>query len=477
MAFNSFLFLVFFVLIFFIYWRMKKSQWLLLLVASYVFYASWNLKYLGLIILTTLVNYVAALKIQENRQRKKTILILTLLFNFGLLFIFKYINFFNYSLSYGLLQLNIHLSLPELKLLLPLGISFYTFTIAAYIADVYSGKIKPAKNLGRFALFVALFPKIIAGPIERYQRLELELKTVKKFNYEQVVSGLKLFGLGLFKKLVVADNLAAVINVMFGKLTDFKGLSLVLLMVMYSWQIYADFSGYTDMARGLGRILGINLLENFRVPYAATSVRDFWRRWHISLSNWFRDYLYIPLKGSRKGLIRTCLNTMIVFVVCGLWHGAAWHFVIWGGFHGLIMTMERIAVQINQGRIRLPKLVLMLYTYITLCFSWMLFRADKLTEVKYIWQYALVGIKNFINPSYIAASLNQIFETNKLEVGIMVLVIAAMIGLDLLKIKPKWQVKLQSQPRVVRFAGYTLFLLLIAWLRKAEVHEFIYIRF
>jgi len=314
--------------------RKKSNGYVWLLFTGYYFYASWKPAYLGLIILTTVVNFFAGTSIYKSKRHKKRFLLSALLFNISALFFFKYFDFFSFNLN-GILQLaHWQIQLPQFKLLLPLGISFYTLQVIGYLFDVYQGKLKPERHFGIFALFLCFFPQLTAGPIERGGHLLPQLKKLRSFDYAKATSGVKLFTFGLFKKLVIADNLGLVVDRVFDALPQYKGFSLIITMFFYTWQIYADFSGYTDMARGIARMLGIDLLENFNTPYLATSVRDFWRRWHISFSNWLKDYIYIPLGGNRGAVLKIMSNILIVFLISGLWHGAGWNFVVWGLLHG-----------------------------------------------------------------------------------------------------------------------------------------------
>lgn len=478
MLFNSVGFLLFFGLVFSVYWKIpRKRQWVLLLVASYYFYASWKPAYLLLIVFSTVVNYVAALAMARDRTRKVVYLVGALAANFGLLFVFKYLNFFGYSLSYVLTAVGAPVALPEWKILLPVGISFYTFQTTAYVIDVFQGKIKPEKHLGYFALFVSFFPQLVAGPIERSKELLPQLKKSYRFDYQRAVSGLKLFGVGLFKKMVIADNLALVVNRVFGNLGEFKGLSLLVAVVLFSWQIYCDFSGYTDMARGVARMLGFFLVENFDRPYLATSIRDFWRRWHMSLSNWLKDYLYIPLSGSRKGIWRTGINYLIVFTLCGLWHGAAWHFVVWGAVHGAFISAERLVGQFSPWKIKVPRAVAVVYSYSLVCASWVLFRAETLGDAWYIYRNSLVGLTNLVNPGYVWASLSQVFVTNRLEMAVALFCLGAVVVEHWALGNQVWRQVLDRQKLVVRFVIYGVFLMLLVHLRDAKISEFIYFRF
>ncbi|HUQ85784.1 MAG TPA: MBOAT family O-acyltransferase [Candidatus Limnocylindrales bacterium] len=467
----SFSFFVFFAVIFILFWKIpKKFQWVLLLFASYYFYGSWKPAYLGIIIVTTLVSYYCAIAIAKQKRYKGRYLFLALFVNLGFLFIFKYFNFFSITLN----QLG-NFSLPQFKILLPIGISFYTLQIIGYLVDVYKGKAQAETHIGHFALFAAFFPQLSAGPIERSTSLLPQLKKQHTFNYEQVASGARLFTLGLFKKMVIADNLSLVVDRVFSSLPDYKGVSLIIVIIFYTWQIYMDFSGYTDMARGVAKMIGINLTENFNLPYLATSIQDFWRRWHISFSSWLRDYVYFPLGGSRKGLLRTTINTLIVFILSGLWHGAAWTFVVWGILHGLGVSLERIMKKLFGTRVNIPNFLKVFYTYCTISIFWVFFRAPTISDALYILRNSFVGLKNFISVNYLWASIEHLFAFNTVEIVIVFGLLIIAIFLELLQSKISIIQLINRQPAFVRIATYAILIFLIIQLRNSQIKEFIYI--
>lgn len=478
MDFNSLNFLLFFFTVFIAYWSIsKKYQWVLLLIVSYLFYLSWKPAYGWLLALSTIINYCSALGFERFPKRKKVILLSAVVFNFLCLFIFKYLNFFDYTVSQTLALFKYQIQLPQFEYLLPIGISFYTFQTVGYLIDVYTERIKAERHVGIFALFVLFFPKLVAGPIEKGKDLLPQLHRGKEFDYQQTVSGLKLFTYGLFKKVVIADNLRIVVDRVFSSLPEYKGLSLVLTIVFFSWQIYADFSGYTDMARGIARMLGYQLLENFNYPYLSTSLRDFWRRWHISLSTWLKDYIYIPLGGSRKGVVRTCLNTMIIFLICGLWHGASFNFILWGLFHGIIVSMERVLQYVIKGRFRIPRFVSLLYTYVVVCMSWVFFRASTFSDAIYIFRYSLVGISHFATPTYIFATLSKLFVSNTVEICIALFCLVCIVFLEVCATKKRINQFLNRQHIIVRFTFYTVILTVMMLLRNIGPTKFIYVQF
>lgn len=334
MLFNSWSFAIFLPIVFVLYWILPhKFRWILLLASSYYFYMSWNVKYVLLIFITSIISYMAALLIEweERLLIKKWILGGTLFFCLGILFFFKYFDFISYNMIELLNVFSIQLHPITLKLLLPVGISFYTFQTLSYVIDVYKGDVAAERHFGKYAAFISFFPQLVAGPIERAENLLPQIKQKKQFNFDQVLFGLKLIIWGLFKKMVVADNFAIYVDRVYENIFQFQGFSLTLATFFFSIQIYCDFSGYSDIARGAAKLMGIELMENFRSPYFSASIKEFWSRWHISLSTWFRDYIYIPLGGNRVSKVRHYLNLLITFLVSGFWHGANWTFIAWGG--------------------------------------------------------------------------------------------------------------------------------------------------
>jgi alginate O-acetyltransferase complex protein AlgI len=393
MLFNSLEFGIFFSTVFVLYFSLpSKYRWVFLLFSSYFFYMSWKAEYAVLIAGSTLVAYVTALGMakEKNRAVRRALLSVSILFNIGVLIFFKYANFFSSSVQSLLQSVNVFTALPELEVLLPVGISFYTFQTLAYSIDVYRGEREPERHLGHLALYVSFFPQLVAGPIERASHLLPQLKVLGGFDYDRVVSGLRLMLWGLFKKMFIADRLGVYVDQVFAEPGRHTGMTVAVALYFFAFQIYCDFSGYTDIARGAGRVFGINLLENFRNPYFAKGIKDFWRRWHITLSLWFRDYVYIPLGGSRQGTGHHAFNLLVVFVVCGLWHGASWTFVAWGIYHGTFIIFETWAVGFLEavsrgfGLASLPRVrsaIAIIVTFHVTCLGWLLFRAASFDDV------------------------------------------------------------------------------------------------
>ncbi|MBU0755092.1 MAG: MBOAT family protein, partial [Planctomycetes bacterium] len=392
MLFNSVHFLIFFPLAVAAYYLLPfRHRCKFLLAASYYFYMCWKPAYILLIIVSTLVDYVAAHAMDRHNERngRRKWLIVSLIANLGLLFSFKYYNFFAATWNDLFPSLGTGAHLPALDVLLPVGISFYTFQTLSYTIEVYRGTQKPEKRLMIFALYVAFFPQLVAGPIERPGNLLSQFDRKNVFQYDRVLSGLRQMLWGFFKKMVIADNLAVIVNQVYGAPADYAGPALTLATVFFAFQIFCDFSGYSDIAIGASRVLGYDLMTNFRRPYFAKSIQDFWARWHISLSTWFRDYLYISLGGNRVSKGRWYFNLAVVFLVSGLWHGANWTFVVWGALHGTylitaILTQKMRARTAALVRIErtpfLHKLFNTGWCFVLVCFSWIFFRADSMGD-------------------------------------------------------------------------------------------------
>ena len=391
LLFNSWQYALFFPVVFALYWALPhRFRVYLLLIASCYFYMSWNAKYIMLIIFTTLASYLAALMLEktESQRTKKVILTLTLCACLGVLFVFKYFNFFAGAVVDFLNMFALHLHPATLRLLLPVGISFYTFQTLSYVIDVYRERVKPERNFIVYAVFVSYFPQLVAGPIERTNNLLPQIKTPHGFDYSQAVYGIKLMTWGFFKKLAVADVLASHVDNVFSSVHSYQGVALMIAVFFFTVQIYCDFSGYSDIARGCSKMLGIDLMENFRSPYFSTGIREFWSRWHISLSTWFRDYVYIPLGGSHCGKLRHNVNLMITFTVSGLWHGADWTFVVWGAVHGLGRIAEN-SLTLNREPHELVRVVRVIVTFVFVMTVWVFFRAESLNDAVYIFTHIL----------------------------------------------------------------------------------------
>ncbi len=396
MLFNSIDFIIFFPIVVALYFAIPyRFRWVLLLIASYYFYMCWKVEYAVLIVISTLIDYFAGLKMGGivEKAKKKKYLILSLCTNLGLLFAFKYFNFFNDSVRNFFNYYNIFYNVRSFNVLLPIGISFYTFQTLSYTIDIYNGKREPERHLGIFSLYVSFFPQLVAGPIERPSRLLPQLYQKNDFDYNRVTNGLKLIAWGLFKKMVIADRLAILVDKVYNSPMQFQGLILIIATVFFAYQIYCDFSGYTDIAVGAAQVMGYELMDNFNRPYFSKSIAEFWRRWHISLSTWFRDYFYIPLGGNRVSKGRWYSNIFATFLVSGLWHGANWTFVFWGAIHGFYMLFGDLTKKARNkfvGVLTLNnypliyKQLKIAITFSLTCFAWIFFRANDLTDAIYI---------------------------------------------------------------------------------------------
>lgn len=381
MVFNTVTFGVFLVLVFVLYWfvfrRSLRKQNLLLVLVSYIFYGWWDWRFLGLLLISSVIDYFIGIQIENapTQRRKKQFLYVSLFVNLGMLGFFKYFNFFVDSFidAFGFFGVTLHA--PSLEIILPVGISFYTFQELSYTIDIYRGKLKATRDPVAFMAFVSFFPQLVAGPIERAANLLPQFYKARTFVREMAVAGLRLMLWGFFKKVVIADNCARFVDPVYAHPENYTGTVLLVATILFAIQVYCDFSGYSDIARGCARLFGFELMKNFDRPYFSTSIREFWRRWHISLSSWFKDYIYFPLGGSKKGLARTLINLMIIFMISGLWHGAEWKFVIWGIWLGFFICAEQL---LQPLRIKLPAALSMLLVFCYFMFALVFFRASGL---------------------------------------------------------------------------------------------------
>ncbi|MDP1844477.1 MAG: MBOAT family O-acyltransferase [Sediminibacterium sp.] len=424
-------FVIFLPVVFVLYWfGFKKKlhyQNLFLLVASYFFYGWWSWKLIFLLAFSTILDYFYGFKVgSSNPQKAKLFLWLSIINNLGVLVVFKYFNFFSFQIQSLIELFGFHANTLVLNIILPIGISFYTFHGISYILDVYHRKQKPVKSFIDYAIFVSFFPLLVAGPIERASHLLPQIQKKRKFNYEQCVDGCRLILWGMFKKVVIADSLSVIVDQIFINYQDYSAINLIVGAVAFSFQIYGDFSGYSDIAIGTAKLFGFELFSNFRFPYFSRNLGEFWRRWHISLSSWFRDYLYIPLGGSQKGKLITIRNIFIIFLVSGFWHGASWNYIVWGGIHacGFLpiylfnQNRSHISNVVAQNR-SLPnckELYQMLGTFTFVTFAWIFFRLD--------------GIKNSI--SYLTRIMVDLVNNPKQLLSIHTCYIAFIYILPLL---------------------------------------------
>jgi alginate O-acetyltransferase complex protein AlgI len=482
MFFNSIDFAVFLPIVFILYWligsKSLKLQNLLIVIASYVFYGWWDWMFLSLIFFSTVVDFSVGqkLKTEDNQTKRNILLWVSIIVNLGFLGFFKYYNFFldNFITAFTLFGTGIKPN--TLNIILPVGISFYTFQTLSYTIDVYKRKLKPTKDFIAFSAFVSFFPQLVAGPIERATHLLPQFYTKREFHYSKAVDGLRQILWGLFKKVVIADNCAEYANLIFNNSGDYSGSTLVLGALFFTFQIYCDFSGYSDIAVGTSRLFGFDLMKNFNFPYFSRDVAEFWRRWHISLSTWFRDYLYIPLGGSRGGTAMIVRNTFIIFIVSGFWHGANWTFIIWGALNAIYFLPLLLTKNnrnnldtVAQGKY-LPSLkesFSMLLTFSLTVFAWIFFRAESVS-------HALGYIAEILSPSVFKVpyfeGLKEALLT-MLLVGIFMLI--EWFGREgefaIAKIGLNWK-------RPFRYAMYSAIIVAI-FIFGGEAQEFIYFQF
>lgn len=464
MNFNSLQYYLFLPIVIVLYYILPvKLRTPLLLLASYFFYMCWRPEYALLILTSTIITYFCGSCISRYPERKKFWLAASLVLNLTILFFFKYFNFAAGLISDILSAANLNITAPSLDILLPVGISFYTFQALGYTIDVYRGDIEAEKSFPIYALFVSFFPQLVAGPIERSQNLLPQFREVHRFSWDKIRQGMLPFLWGLFKKIVIADQLAVIVNTVYAAPENFAPYQLVVATIAFAFQIYCDFSAYSDIARGSAMMLGFRLMRNFDSPYFATSVKDFWRRWHISLSTWFRDYLYFPLGGSRCSQTRHYLNLLIVFAVSGLWHGAALTFIVWGLLNGIYQVVSLITAPVRkkiQAALHLKDSNLLLtifrytVTFALICIAWVFFRADSLGDATYILS-TIFGLV----PS--AAALGQAHLSMGLDTANTIMVFGAMLVLlivDYLGLKHQ----LAAQINKTIIPRYVIYFLLIA---------------
>lgn len=494
MLFNSIHYLFFFPIVVFLYYTVpKKCKMYWLLGASYYFYMSWNMRYGLLLFSSTLITWLCGLGMEQTKSCckkerqsliKKLIICLSLVANFGALFYFKYVNFFTNTINAIFAKLGISVQYPTFDILLPVGISFFVFQATGYTIDVYRDEIRAEKNFFRYALFVAFFPQLVAGPIERSKHLLKQFYNEDiQFDVSRAKDGLLTMAYGLFMKIVVADNISKTIDPIFKTPDNYSGMICLFAAVLFALQIYCDFDGYTQIAIGSAKVLGLELNQNFATPYLGTSVRDFWQRWHISLTSWFRDYLYIPLGGNRKGTIRKYINTMIVFAGSGLWHGAAWHYVAWGVLNGIYCVMEDVVSKWNLSFLKkdlfVHNVIQRIITFILIDITWIFFRASSFRGALHILKKILddFNIAWLINFGYVSLFGKDTYTMSVIMTAILIVLmvdIAKYNGVDIKEFI--FQQGLLS--RWVIYAG--ILLMILYWGNYGVGHkqtQFIYFQF
>ena len=494
MLFNSYHFIVFFPIVLLVYFIIpRKLRYIWLLVASYYFYMSWNVTYSLLIAFSTLITYIGGLLLDKTKKIgiKKLIVGSIFTVNIGILFTYKYLDFF-VDISNDLMKLlNVDITANKFDLILPVGISFYTFQALSYIMDVYRGEIKIEKNIAKYALFVSFFPQLVAGPIERSKNLLSQVSKVDKinlWNYNRIANGLILMCWGFFQKMVIADRVAIIVNNVYNSYWKYDGVELVVATVLFSIQIYCDFASYSTIAIGAANVMGFNLMENFNTPYFAISIKDFWSRWHISLSTWFKDYLYIPLGGNRCKKPRYCFNIFLTFLVSGLWHGASWSFVVWGMLHGLYQILSTLTTPVRKwiiAKTNVKKDVLsyklgqMIITFLIVNFTWVFFRAETLTDA--------VNYLTFIFTKFNIYSLldNSIFNLglNVVEWRVLIFAIIMLFFVDLIRYNKKQTIDVFLSQQNLWFRWLVVFVIIISCFvfgvygKGADPSAFLYFQF
>ena len=481
MLFSTAAFAVFMAGVFTVYLLMPhKYRWIVILAANAWFYISYDVRYLTVILITMAASFICArLMDKEQEAKKKKILMVTgVITTLSLLLVFKYLNFALYTVSKILNKISIPMQETTLKLIMPVGISFYTFMAVGYLVDVYRGKAEPVRHFGKYAIFVSFFPNVSSGPIERAGHFIPQIDKEKSFDYDSVVYGARLLMLGMIKKIVIADMMVKYVDAVFNKVPEHSGICFAWATLLYTFEIYCDFSGYSDMAIGVARMLGFELTGNFRQPYLASSIKEFWGRWHISLSTWFRDYVYIPLGGNRCKKARRDLNLLITFLLSGLWHGASWTFVLWGGIHGVAQIIEnRIKEAIGLTRekeknlSRPVKLLLTILTFCIVSYAWMFFRANSISEALYI-------VRGMFTSFNLKDAMAQMTMSTKSVIKTTVAIVLLMIY-DHFNEKGDLLLKMNKMKAPVRWVIYIASAILVIALKthNTEVQEFIYFKF
>ncbi len=483
MLFNSVIFLIFFAVTLILYYFLPfKLKWVLLLLASCVFYMWWRPEFIILILISAFLNYFLSgcINVSDSQKFRKFFLFLNLFVNFAILFVFKYAVFVNHSFMELYEYFGMKYPISDFDIILPMGISFFTFQAAGYAIDVYKQKIKPQLNFFKFMLYLMFFPQLVAGPIERADNLMRQLFSEHKFNTDNISAGVKFMIMGYFKKVVIADRVAVLVNTVFNSVEDFGGIAYIIATLFFTFQIYCDFSGYSDIAIGCAKTFDIDLMKNFNRPYFSINTKDFWRRWHISLSSWFRDYVYIPLGGSRCLLIRKYFNLMITFLLSGLWHGANWTFFIWGGLHGgfqVICDLKNKILKTDKPQFFILNFFRIIITFILIAFAWIFFRANTVSDSFYIVENLFSDIENITNIQYIYDILNSM-GLSIFEIIICCCSILFLMFIEFFEKKDVIHYRLKSLPFIFRFVFYYIIVAAILALGVfGNGGEFIYFQF
>ncbi len=461
MLFNSLQFLLFFIVVTILYYKLPHlHRWKLLLVASCYFYMIFMPIYILILGFTIVVDYWAGICIENSKNEKKRLyLIASLVANIGVLAFFKYWNFLNDNISLVLHKLSISNPVPYTSILLPIGLSFHTFQAMSYTIEVYRGKQKAEKHFGLYSLYVLFYPQLVAGPIERPQNVLPQFYEVKKWNWERVKEGILLMSFGFFKKVVIADRLAIVVGDAYSNPNHSNGLTLLLATLFFTIQIYCDFSGYSDIAIGSAKVMGFKLMDNFKTPYFSKNISDFWNRWHISLSTWFKDYLYIPLGGNRVAEWHWYINILVVFIVSGFWHGANYTFLVWGALHGFYLVIYNVFKKYI--KVTIPDILGVIVTFFLASFAWIFFRANNLSD-------AILIIKEIGESSYKQHLLTSMYWKE---------IVFSFILIVLLFCKEKWLYSLPSKNNTLFYSFVFTIVTLCYFFGEFTLNQFIYFQF
>lgn len=491
MLFNSIEFILFFSLVTLLYYITNyKYRWIILLAANYIFYMAGGPKYVIYILITTFTTYATAIIMDKlpTKGQKKKFLILNLVVNIGILFTLKYFNFISLSLNSIFKSISVSYEFPTFNLILPIGISFYTFKALGYSIDVYRGDIKAEKHFGIFALFLSFFPQVLSGPIERSYNLLPQFYEKHEVDLNKIKDGLILMLWGFFKKIVIADNLAIFVNHVFNNPHSFTGIPLIMASVFFAFQIYYDFSGYSDVAIGCAKVLGFDSMKNFDKPYTSKSITEFWRKWHISLSSWFKDYVYIPLGGNRVSTSRWCFNQLVVFLLSGLWHGANWTFVLWGLLHGIFTIISKLTRNIRSqitnklGLDKYPKIhyaMKVMITFILVDFAWIFFRANSVSDAIYIVSNMFTNIRDGLS----LTSISELLVAMGISIFNFKIITIFTVLLGLIEFYENYSFigeMVNKKPFIIRWGFYYLLIfsiILLGGYGYEEHTQFIYVQF
>ncbi len=487
MIFNSVSFAIFLPIVFALFWLVpKKFKWVVLLASSVYYYMSWEPKYIIWILTAAVISYFGSIfieKYKDDIKKKKTVLVSSIVLVLVLLLYFKYFVFISDAVVSLLQKFALPVSDLTLKIIMPVGISFYTFQTIAYLVDVYKGKVSAERHFGKYSAFISFFPQVLSGPIPRAEVLLPQINDPKPFEYEQAAYGARQMAWGFFKKMVVSAVCAAYVNPVYDNVTEYSGFVLITATVLYAFQIYCDFSGYSDIAIGTARLFGINLSPNFKTPYFSQSIKEFWSRWHISLSSWFRDYVYIPLGGNRVSKPRYAFNIIVTMLLSGIWHGAAWTFILWGFIHGLIQVLENFIYKIKvfapktkEKKIFTPRgIFTLVMTFAIVCFTWIFFRANTISDAFYIIGNMFEGINSPV--SYFVGGISGLGFDVEGVIRLGVSMVILFVG-DSFLLKTDVFEKIGKTHPVLRWIVYIVVLLAIVVLTPSNAStEFIYFNF